>query len=89
MAWKNLPSNFGNANRKGGMDALDLEAEAEGNAVRSFSTNYAPENKPKGRRLQRNDNKSSRGAAIVGSKRVVNLTKDHTEVCRNLGVRPS
>lgn len=60
------------------VDLLDLEAEAEGNAIRRMKTSFSSGNNPVlGRRLVRQGVKESRGRTMIGNKRVVNLTKDH------------
>jgi len=60
------------------VDQIDLEAEAEGNAIRRMKTSFSSGNNPViGRRLVRQGVKESRGRVLIGNKRVVNLTKDH------------
>jgi hypothetical protein len=82
MAWKKLPKNFGTTGRqqtqKGtrSLDALDLEACAEGDAIKAFKTSFGGK-QPLGKRIAKMRNSESRGAALIGNKRVVNLTKDH------------
>lgn len=74
MAWNKLPKHFRQPHAS--MDAIDREAESQGNSISTFRREHEI-NKPQGRRLLKNENKESRGAAIIASKRVVNLTKDH------------
>ncbi len=71
-----------------GMDAHDLEAEAQGQARRAFREAWSPENSPVGRRLAKNQRKADRGAAIAGCVRVKAFTKDHKAVCALYGVNP-
>lgn len=62
------------------VDQLDLEAEAEGNAIRRMKTSFSSGNNPiLGRRLVRQGVKESRGRVMIGNKRVVNFTKDHND----------
>lgn len=77
MAWKKLPKNFGNDNRTAALDDIDRSSEAEGAAMKEFNDNYATESR--GKRLLKMRAKESRGAAIVGVKRVNKFTKDHNE----------
>ena len=83
MAWKKLPKNFGTTGRqqiqKGvrTLDPLDLEACREGDAIRSFKTSFGGK-QPVGKRIAKMRKGETRGAAIIGNKRVTNLIKDHT-----------
>lgn len=68
------------------LDRLDHEAGKEGDAIRIFSKNWASGG-PVGKRLQKNRNAESRGAAIVGSKRVENFIVDHLAAVEKYMVR--
>ena len=80
--WRKLPKNFGTTGRQSNvkslrvLDVLDRVACAEGDAIKSFKTNFGGKT-ILGRRLVKSQNSESRGKAIVGNKRVTNLTKDH------------
>lgn len=69
------------------MDRLDLEAAFEGAAMRAMQ-GMVNDRAPKGRRIVKNQSKSTRGGAIAGNKIVKNLEKDHVDKCREYGYSP-